>query len=407
MRLCFLTPNYPSQHGGSGVGTQVRTLARGLVRHGHAVTVVALANAGTPGASDDQGVAVWRARAGNLHWYAYKLPVLGRLLVLALRELEYARALYAPLRQLHRQQPFDLIEATETGAIWAALRMRHVPLIARLHGEEYTFHKYTPDLPQTPALRLCRAVQRAGLRRARLLISPSQAHAQEIQTELGQRCPPLVVIPNSLDSASFGAPIDSGNNHTVLFVGRIERVKGVPTLLEAARLVVEACPDAQILLAGAAHPNLPQQEVSASIERLGLAHAVKLLGHLPQDQLLECYRSAALCVLPSHYETFGLAALEAMAYGIPVVASATGGLPEVLAQGRAGVLVPPGDVPALAQAIIGLLRDPLRRRQLGQAGRQHARAQFSIEQVLGKTLSVYQRSVRDLNNKTPGVIRKT
>jgi glycosyltransferase involved in cell wall biosynthesis len=79
----------------------------------------------------------------------------------------------------------------------------------------------------------------------------------------------------------------------------------------------------------------------------------------------------------------------------------------VLAQGRAGVLVPPGDVPALAQAIIGLLRDPLRRRQLGQAGRQHARAQFSIEQVLGKTLSVYQRAVRGLDSKTPGVIRKT
>jgi hypothetical protein len=79
MRLCFLTPNYPSQHGGSGVGTQVRTLARGLVRQGQAVTVVTLADAGTPGASDDQGVAVWRARAGNLHWYAYKLPVLGRL----------------------------------------------------------------------------------------------------------------------------------------------------------------------------------------------------------------------------------------------------------------------------------------------------------------------------------------
>lgn len=391
MHICFAALDYPSSSGGGGVGNQVRTLARRLRARGHAVSVVALRSQGLPARSDDGGIAVYRVDVGNWHWYAGKLPLLGDALSRPLRELEYSQAVYQQVRAIQQQQPIDLIETTETGGFWLARWLRAIPQLARLHGEQFTFRRYTPGLPLTLGARLGRLLQRAALRRARALISPSQAHARSIRAELGAACPPITVIPNCID-LSHGLPDGQGAaDCEILFVGRIERVKGIPVLLEALAEVLRECPQARLLLAGAPHPNLPQRDLQVAIQRLGLGAHVQLMGHMPPEELARLYRRATICVQPSFYETFGVAALEAMSYGVPVVATLAGGLPEVL--GDAGVLVPPGDAPALARALIGLLRDPLARQQLGYAGQLRARSLFSAELVMEQTLALYEQQL--------------
>lgn len=101
------------------------------------------------------------------------------------------------------------------------------------------------------------------------------------------------------------------------------------------------------------------------------------------------YARAALFVQPSFYETFGIACLEAMCFGLPVVATQVGGLPEVVEDGVTGILVPPNDPQALAEAVLSLLRDPERRRQMGRRGREKVLAQFTPERVADLSEALY------------------
>ena len=104
-------------------------------------------------------------------------------------------------------------------------------------------------------------------------------------------------------------------------------------------------------------------------------------GIVDDDELLRSYQTCDVFVAPSRFESFGLILLEAMRLAKPVIAGDAGGMREVVGQGGAGVLVPPGDVAALVQAIVSLLRDPLRRRAIGEAGRHRFEQRFTLERM--------------------------
>jgi glycosyltransferase involved in cell wall biosynthesis len=163
--------------------------------------------------------------------------------------------------------------------------------------------------------------------------------------------------------------------------------------LEAAQLVVQKCPSARFILAGSSHPSLPREDIDAMIRNYSLQNHVEQLGHVSQQELISLYGKASLCVVPSHYESFGLVALEAMACGVAVIAAQTGGLPEVIENGCTGLLVPPGDAKALAEAIGDLLGDPEKRARMGEAGSASARGKYSIKQNALLNISMYEEMV--------------
>ncbi len=304
--------------------------------------------------------------------------------------MEYSRALAQGLREVQRYQPFDLIEATETGAYGLDRLDRRLPLLIRLHGEQYTFHKYTPGLPLTVGIRLQRVVQRAAIRSARGLVSPSRAHAREVAGEFYPRPLPIATVPNCVELDSTWNPNGRVSSELrVLFVGRLEKRKGVPELLRAAAQVVRKFPEAKFILAGAYHPSLPQAELQTLVKDLNLESQVELVGHAQPETLRRLYQTATLCILPSYYETFGVAVAEAMAWGVPVIASDTSSLPEVIENGVSGTLVPPGDVGALASALDDLLSDAARRLMLGRNGRERVAELFTVEKVMSRNLELY------------------
>ncbi len=165
------------------------------------------------------------------------------------------------------------------------------------------------------------------------------------------------MIPSGVDlPAEVGAEAEPPE---VLYAGRLSPEKGVLELVEAAG-------DLNLVVAGDGplRPQVPQAR-----------------GFVPPEELAVLYARAAVVACPSHREGFGVACLEAMAHGRPVVASAVGGLLDLVVDGETGIHVPPGDVPALRAAIERLLADPALRRRMGEAGRRRAAERFSWDAV--------------------------
>ncbi|HEY0697957.1 MAG TPA: glycogen synthase [Micromonospora sp.] len=224
------------------------------------------------------------------------------------------------------------------------------------------------------------------------------------------------VVHNGIDTAQYSP--DRGTDvldrldidpdrPSVVYVGRITRQKGLPYLLRAARALP---PDAQlVLLAGA--PDTP--EIAAEVEELvdelrrSRSGVVWVAAMLPKPEVIQVLTHATVFVCPSVYEPMGIVNLEAMACETAVVATATGGIPEVVADGETGLLVPieqAGDgtgtpldpdrfVADLAAAVTELLADPERTAELGRAGRRRAVEHFSWDAIAARTLEVYRSTL--------------
>ncbi len=170
---------------------------------------------------------------------------------------------------------------------------------------------------------------------------------------------------------------------------RLDPGKGHEALLEAMGAVLARRPDARLLIAGRAAVNPADRHATLErcIESLGLGEAVRLLGF--RRDIPHLLAAADVCVLPASAEACGRVLLEAMAMAKPVVGTASGGTPEIVADGVTGLLVPPGNPPALAAALLAILQDPSRARGMGAAGRERIATYFTIEAHARKTAQVY------------------
>jgi starch synthase len=266
--------------------------------------------------------------------------------------------------------------------------------------------------------RLSSFCERTGLEHADAIVAVSGAMRDDILATYPAIDPDrLTVIGNGIDTREFQADhrtdrvralgIDP-EVRSVLYVGRITRQKGLPHLLAAAR---ELPTDAQLVLCASA-PDTPEieAEVRAGVDRLRAdGHRVHWLeAMLPRDDLIQLLTNASLFVCPSVYEPLGIVNLEAMACETAVVATRTGGIPEVVEDGVTGLLVPierSGDVsgePAdpqrfehdLAARINELLADPARAQALGRAGRERAVERFGWDAIAERVAALYERVLR-------------
>jgi glycosyltransferase involved in cell wall biosynthesis len=197
------------------------------------------------------------------------------------------------------------------------------------------------------------------------------------------RNPRLVCIPNPVAMVAKGA--DTGRGGIVLFLGRLERDKGVFDLLEAISALRVTVPDIRLVCAG----DGDLKSVARYAERLDIADAVSLPGWIgPADKQLLLERAAVL-VLPSYAEGLPMSLLEAMAAGVPVVATSVGGIPDLVVDGVNGFLFAPGDTAALARLLRALVLDPELGRRAASAARETVRLRFSADLVLGQLEKVY------------------
>ncbi|MCD4738727.1 MAG: glycosyltransferase [Anaerolineae bacterium] len=224
------------------------------------------------------------------------------------------------------------------------------------------------------------------------VVCVSQLVADFVVAEVGIPRHKTIVIPNGIDAQAFehlptkqkarvdlGLPLDSTLVGTV---ARLDPVKRLDVLLQATALM----DDVHTVIVGAG----PEREsLEALSERLGLADRVHFVGQ--QSNVPEWLAALDIFALTSDWEGMSNAILEAMAAGLPIVATAVGGTPEVVVDGVTGLLVPPRDPDALTQAITRLLRDPDLRRKMGRAGRERVQQHFSVERMVQQTQSLYEQ----------------
>jgi glycosyltransferase involved in cell wall biosynthesis len=194
------------------------------------------------------------------------------------------------------------------------------------------------------------------------------------------------VIRNGIDAAPFRRPRDAAPGR-ILLVGRLAPQKRPDVAVRALAELRRRRPEAELDLV--AHGPL-EAETRRLVGELGVADAVHLLGK--RDDVPELLAQAVCFLLTSDYEGCPYTVLEAMAAGVPVVATRVGGLPELVADGETGLLVEPGAPVAVAAALDRVLGSPERARELGEAGRERVRREFSIERMVGETLELYSGS---------------
>ena len=242
--------------------------------------------------------------------------------------------------------------------------------------------------------------ERAGLQDADRVIAVSRGMRADIRQAYPDIDPRRIeVIYNGIDTSTYQPDPETGivealgiarDRPYVVFLGRVTRQKGLSVLLEAATAFH---PQAQVvLLAGPAETPELGAEVDALLATLrnGRSGVFWVPEMLPRASVIQLLSHAAAFICPSVYEPLGIVNLEAMACATPVVASAVGGIPEVVDDGVTGLLVPPSEPKALAEAVNRLLDDPGLAAEMGRAGRRRATAEFSWQAIAEQTVALYE-----------------
>ena len=244
----------------------------------------------------------------------------------------------------------------------------------------------------------------AALRRADLVVGPSADTVQHLISEQHLLPGKVRRLPWGLDP-EFEARVYATDSHspppgfpragrTILTVGRWnsdERYKGADTLIAALPVILKRMPDASLVLVGDGDDRPRLEQLACD---LVVSEHTHFLHGLTPEQLFACYANCDVFALPSKGEGFGLVFLEAMACAKPVIGGAHGGIPDLVEDGEAGLLVPHGDAEGLAQAIESILSNPSRAREMGVRGRQRVQKEYTFAVFQSRLMQTMQEFLR-------------
>jgi len=230
------------------------------------------------------------------------------------------------------------------------------------------------------------ALQRQAYRCAHAVVANSSAAKAQLEHE-GVPADRIHVVPNGIAAEMFTAHTGVRPVRSVVTVANLRREKGHDVLLRAAAMLAPSNPELSFTIAGDGPRAGELREMAG---RLGVADRVRFTGHVEDVPALLARGDAF--VLPSLSEAFPNAAIEAMAAGLPVVASAVGGLLDLVDHGRTGLLVPPSDPGSLARAIASLVEDPARAARLGAAAREEVTTRYSFDRMVRSFEELYLSS---------------
>ena len=388
-----------------GQGVYLYYLARELQRLGHEVHAIV----GPPYPDIPQGVTEHRVENLNLLEFGFpkqdpfKVFTPLNLYELAVTPIgmfpemfSFSVRAYNKLRQLLRNQRFDIIHDNQTLA-YGVLMMKafDIPIVATVHHPLPIDKKTDLAYMERTWGRITRilfypfVMQHIVARRMDRVITVSENAAEETANAFKVSREKIRVVYNGIDTEMFHGFSSDGKERGRLIVvaNSRDRKKGIIYLLRAVQLLREEM-DVKLTIVDKGAPE--NTYTPTLVQRYGLDGNVSFTGRLSVEDLVKQYGRAEVAVVPSLYEGFGLPAAEAMSCGLPVVATTAGALPEVVEDGKNGILVPSRDSRALAGAIKRLLKDEHMRETMGEEGRRRVVRQFDWKEAARKTIEVYR-----------------
>jgi L-malate glycosyltransferase len=306
----------------------------------------------------------------------------------------YSLALAAMMHEVALREGLDLLHVhyaiPHATSAWIAKEMlgagHPLRIITTLHGTDITLVGQERSFEE---------ITRFSIARSDALTAVSEFLKRETVEHFGIAADAVEVIPNFVDPAVYDRDrypchrhaLVEGDEKLVMHISNFRPVKRILDVVRVFARIRREVP-ARLVFVG---DGPDRHDAVREAERLGVGRQVVFLGK--QDSVAELLACADLFLLPSSSESFGLAALEAMASGVPVVASDTGGLPEVVVHGRTGYLAEPGDVEAMAEAGLAVLRDPARWREMSRCARETAVERFGVDRVVTQYEHFYERAL--------------
>lgn len=397
MNICLISAEYPPETLNGGIGTYTYSLAHVLVNFGHKVTIIS-ATSVQQQKYYDQEVLIYRiidkrlipgfARIGNFITDG------------ALGSWQHSVSVFSKIKQIiSKNGKFDVIEGPLWGAeCFAYSTDLNAPLVVRLQTPIFKQR----EILGLPANFFMEFLEKRSLQKATLIASISQNISEIITEKYGIDDKKIVHSPLGVNSPKIEKPNFRANSYKLLFVGRLEKRKGVQELIDAMPKILSANSNIKIDIVGKdyfqAPGNISYLKYFQKVVPAELAKRVKFYGFVTSERLQNFYRECDIFIAPSRYESFGLIFLEAMAYGKPVIGTSVGGIPEIIKDGRNGLLIDVKNPDQIANAAVGLFSNKDLRKKLGLQALKDVRDCFSVENMVKRSIEVYSKAIAEFKN---------
>lgn len=357
-----------------GIGFYVHKLSRELDNRGHEVTLI---TRGGMSSEFDQREGITIVKAPFFPLYPFHVDVHGVFVDRMLKRMD------DDLDVIHVHSP--LAPRINTS----------VPVVLTVHTTAVEDAKHKENL--TPSVVLGKLTTRVSsqriiagqIRNAVRVTTVSASVKQKLDEHYG--VDNALVIGNGVDTNVFH-PADGGNDEPFVFnVSGLKKGKGLSDLIKCMSLLTSSDEDVPLLKIAGEGPL--ESSLKSQARKAGIRDKVTFLNFCPQDELVPLYQRATVFVHPSRHEGLPTVLLEAMACGCPVIATNISGSSEVVNDGDNGVLVPPGQPAAMADAISSLLHDPERREEFGMKARQTIEEQFRWRTIVGEFEDLYHQVI--------------
>lgn len=377
MKILQVVPFLSPEHGGSS--TVPYHLSRELSKRGHEVTIFT---------SDYKVSQEWIESLHQVKVYPFKTM------------LSWAKFYVTPSIMKHVRKEikhFDLIHMHN----YRSFQNIVVHHYAKKHGVPYVLQAHG-SLPRIMAKQKLKWIydmffEYRLLRDASKVIALTEMEAQQYR-DMGSPEEKIEVIPNGIDLSEYNDLPERGafkrkygigeGERLILYLGRIHKIKGIDLLIEAFAKLLKMLDDVKLVIAGSDDGYL--STCKGLVAQFGVEREVLFTGPLYGRKKLEAYVDADICVSPSRYEIFGITVLEACACGRPVIGTRVGGLQDIIAHRKTGLLVKPNDVKELSNALLNVLRHYGEAEEMGREATRFIASLFSIEKVVNKLEKLYE-----------------
>lgn len=382
MRIGLVTPSWPGGDRANGIATAVAHLATGLLETGHKVTIIPLR---TTKVNDPTVVNLPPARNWTLFERINRR--FGR--DIASGPILIERLVHAAQAAVARDGIEVLIIEETQGWASALQKALDIPVIATLHGPWFLVGPLAHSGPERAIDQGREVREGAALAACAGFTAPSRYVLDKTQTRYGLKSQPSAVILNPMPT---GGAIDHQAmvrefQRNILFIGRFDYLKGGDVLLEAFRQLITQGTEARLTIAGPdpglVHPDGSRQSVAEAIAELPEAVQIRIdyKGPLSKTEVAALRGRHAIAVVASRFENLSYVMLESLAAGAATICTAVGGHAETIRHGETGLLIPPGDPVAMAQALRQLVEDPQLTARLGAAAHRQIANDFAPTQI--------------------------